>query len=73
MPQRNSASASTTHKYHFISGLPRSGSTLPIKELVRKVDLAELTEAMTGWLGDPSVNLREALTQWASEREIETD
>lgn len=45
----------------------------PIKELVRKVDLAELTEAMTTWLADPTTNLREALTRWASEREIETD
>jgi len=45
----------------------------PIKELVRKVDLAELTDAMNTWLVDPTTNLREVLTQWASEREIETD
>ena len=45
----------------------------PIKELVRKVDLAELTEAMNGWLLDPSINLRAELTRWANEREIETD
>ncbi|GMN03863.1 phosphoenolpyruvate--protein phosphotransferase [Erythrobacter sp. MTPC3] len=45
----------------------------PIKELVRKVDLAELGEAMTGWLADPSVNLREEMTAWAEAREIEVD
>ncbi|WP_298463836.1 phosphoenolpyruvate--protein phosphotransferase [uncultured Erythrobacter sp.] len=45
----------------------------PIKELVRKVDLAELSEAVTGWLSDPSVNMREQLSGWAAEREIEFD
>lgn len=45
----------------------------PIKELVRKVDLAELTTAMTGWLADPSLNLRERLAAWADAREIEYD
>lgn len=45
----------------------------PIKELVRKVDLAELGEAMTGWLQEPDTNLREAISAWASEREIEAD
>ncbi|AUX70656.1 phosphoenolpyruvate--protein phosphotransferase [Porphyrobacter sp. HT-58-2] len=45
----------------------------PIKELVRKVDLAELTAAMTGWLADPSLNLREQLAAWADAREIEYD
>ncbi|WP_299196711.1 phosphoenolpyruvate--protein phosphotransferase [uncultured Erythrobacter sp.] len=45
----------------------------PIKELVRKVDLAELGNAMTAWLADPSTNLRAELSQWAAERDIETD
>ena len=45
----------------------------PIKELVRKVDLAELSEAMNTWLSEPGTNLREAISQWAAEREIETD
>lgn len=45
----------------------------PIKELVRKVDLAELSEAMTVWLGEPGINLREAMTAWAAERDIEID
>jgi phosphotransferase system enzyme I (PtsP) len=45
----------------------------PIKELVRKVDLAELTTAMTGWLTDPSLNLRQQLSAWADARDIEYD
>jgi len=45
----------------------------PIKELVRKVDLKELTEATNGWLNDPSADLRKELTAWAAERDIEID
>ncbi len=45
----------------------------PVKELVRKVDLAEITEAMNRWLSAPPPNLREALTNWAHERGIDTD
>jgi phosphotransferase system enzyme I (PtsP) len=45
----------------------------PIKELVRKVDLAEIGEAMTGWLSSPPPNLREALTGWAQARGIDCD
>jgi phosphotransferase system enzyme I (PtsP) len=45
----------------------------PIKELVRKVDLPEIREAMAGWLSAPPPSLREALTQWAQERGIECD
>jgi phosphotransferase system enzyme I (PtsP) len=45
----------------------------PIKELVRKVDLAELTAAMTAWLADPELNLREQLAAWADARDIEYD
>ncbi len=45
----------------------------PIKELVRKVDLAELTQALDGWLANPEANLRAELKAWADEREIETD
>ncbi len=45
----------------------------PIKELVRKVDLPEITGAMNGWLSNPPHNLRAALAQWASERGIEAD
>ncbi len=45
----------------------------PIKELVRKVDLAEISDAMTTWLADPSINLRDELSSWAADRDIETD
>jgi len=45
----------------------------PIKELVRKVDLAEISEAMNGWLAEPGIALREKLGAWAAERNIETD
>ncbi len=45
----------------------------PIKELVRKVDLKELSEATNGWLNDPSADLRKELTAWAAERDIEID
>ncbi|MHA7819347.1 MAG: phosphoenolpyruvate--protein phosphotransferase [Erythrobacter sp.] len=45
----------------------------PIKELVRKVDLAEISEAMTTWLLEPDTNLRESLKVWAAERDIEVD
>ncbi|MEQ8771888.1 MAG: putative PEP-binding protein, partial [Erythrobacter sp.] len=45
----------------------------PIKELVRKIDLAELSEALSGWLADPATDIRAELSAWADEREIETD
>ncbi|MEN9717324.1 MAG: phosphoenolpyruvate--protein phosphotransferase [Pseudomonadota bacterium] len=45
----------------------------PIKELVRKVDLTEIEEAMAGWLSSPPPNLREALTGWAQARGIDCD
>lgn len=45
----------------------------PIKELVRKVDLAEIGEAMSQWLAAPPPSLREALVQWAQDRGIEID
>ena len=45
----------------------------PIKELVRKVDLAEIEAAMTQWLSAPPPNLRQALVEWAEARDIEID
>jgi len=45
----------------------------PIKELVRKVDLAEITAAMDGWLVSPPPRMRTALQAWAAERGIDTD
>ena len=45
----------------------------PIKELVRRVDLKEISEAMTLWLADPHVDLRKELAAWADARGIEYD
>jgi len=45
----------------------------PIKELIRKVDLSEITAAMNGWLSDPGCNLRHELSLWADARGIEYD
>ncbi|MEO1489136.1 MAG: phosphoenolpyruvate--protein phosphotransferase, partial [Pseudomonadota bacterium] len=45
----------------------------PIKELVRQIDLGELTLAMDGWLADPSISLRDALNQWASARGLDVE
>ncbi len=45
----------------------------PIKELVRKVDLKDITLSMNDWLADPNVNLRDELSRWAADRDIETD
>jgi phosphotransferase system, enzyme I, PtsP len=45
----------------------------PIKELVRKVDLAEIGAAMQDWLAQPPKDLRGALVQWAAERGIDCD
>ena len=45
----------------------------PIKELVRRVDLAEISEAMTRWLANPAVDLRSEISAWAEQRGIEAD
>ncbi|MBV1916481.1 MAG: phosphoenolpyruvate--protein phosphotransferase [Sphingomonadaceae bacterium] len=45
----------------------------PIKELVREIDVGQITEAMAGWLASPPENMREALTAWASDRGITFD
>jgi len=45
----------------------------PIKELVCKLDVTEITEAMAGWLASPPSNLRAALEEWACLREINCD
>jgi len=45
----------------------------PIKELVGRVDLAEIRSAMQGWLASPPQDMRAELTQWASERGILAD
>ncbi|MGB7407697.1 MAG: phosphoenolpyruvate--protein phosphotransferase [Pontixanthobacter sp.] len=42
----------------------------PIKELVRQVDLTEITQAMNDWLASPPPNMRTAMTDWAVQRGI---
>ena len=45
----------------------------PIKELVRKVDLAAIGEAMSGWLAAPPPDMRVALSEWAAAQGIVLD
>jgi phosphotransferase system enzyme I (PtsP) len=45
----------------------------PIKELVRKIDLAEIGAAMDGWLACPPPNMRAALEEWACAHGITCD
>jgi phosphotransferase system enzyme I (PtsP) len=45
----------------------------PIKELVRQLDVREISEAMEGWLANPPSNFRSQLQAWATEREIDWD
>jgi phosphotransferase system enzyme I (PtsP) len=45
----------------------------PIKELVRRIDTAEIGQAMNDWLASPPPDMRAALAQWAADREIEVD
>lgn len=45
----------------------------PIKELVRRIDTAEIGGAMQQWLASPPSDMRAVLSQWAAEREIEVD
>ncbi|WFL78156.1 phosphoenolpyruvate--protein phosphotransferase [Altererythrobacter arenosus] len=45
----------------------------PIKELIRKVDLKEISEAMNDWLLDPSISIRTELEAWARERGMDLD
>ena len=45
----------------------------PVKELIRRVDLAEIGDAMRQWLATPPPDLRAALMAWAKERGIDAD
>jgi len=45
----------------------------PIKEMVRKINLAEITDAMAGWLANPPRSLRDPITAWAAERGLISD
>ena len=45
----------------------------PIKELVRKVNLNELSAQMRKWLANPPRDMRGELQAWAAQRDIETE
>ncbi|HEX7751919.1 MAG TPA: phosphoenolpyruvate--protein phosphotransferase [Novosphingobium sp.] len=45
----------------------------PIKELICRIDAAEIRRAMDGWLAAPPPDLRRALLDWACERGISCD
>ncbi|MBA4355180.1 MAG: peptidase, partial [Novosphingobium sp.] len=45
----------------------------PVKELVRKVDMAEIRAAMDGWLANPPRDMRATLAEWACFKGIECD
>ncbi len=45
----------------------------PIKELIRKVDLEEISAAMERWLARPPKDMRRTLTKWAQERGIDAE
>ena len=45
----------------------------PIKELVCRIDLREITEAMAGWLASPPRDMRTELVNWALARNIPVD
>ncbi len=45
----------------------------PIKELICKVNLDEISEAMQEWLDHPPPSLREALREWAAGRGLDCD
>jgi phosphotransferase system enzyme I (PtsP) len=43
----------------------------PVKAMVRSLDLAALRADMDGWLARPPANMRETLTRWAEEHDVE--
>ena len=45
----------------------------PIKELVRRIDVAAIESVMTQWLANPPRNMRESLSQWAAKHEIDVE
>ena len=45
----------------------------PIKELVRKVDLQQLSKVMMGLLSQPPESIRHELQEWASANDIDVD
>jgi phosphotransferase system enzyme I (PtsP) len=45
----------------------------PIKELVRKVELPAIQDAMAGWLVQPPADLRAEIAAWATAHGIDYD
>ena len=45
----------------------------PIKEMVRQIDVGEVSQAMDGWLAAPPRDMRVALTEWAARKGIVID
>ena len=45
----------------------------PIKELVRKIDLGELTPQVQAWMAAPPPDMRGAFAAWAQARGIDTE
>jgi len=45
----------------------------PIKELVTKIDVGQIEEAMSGWLAAPPVSMRAAIEEWACKKDIICD
>ena len=56
---------------HRLSITPASVG--PIKELACKINAADISMAMRGWLANPPENLRTEIAAWAAERGIECD
>ena len=56
---------------HRLSITPASVG--PIKELVCKVNAAEIESAMRGWLANPPESLRAEIANWAAQRGIDCD
>ena len=44
-----------------------------IKELVCKLDIREIEQAMVGWLASPPADFRAAMQQWARDHRLDTD
>ena len=45
----------------------------PIKQLIGRVDLGEIEQAMAGWLAHPPLDMRATLAAWAEQRGILAD
>jgi len=45
----------------------------PIKDMVCKINLAEIQAAMAGWLGNPPADMRKVLTEWAECRGLQIE